>query len=574
MRGALLSIALALAAAAAFCAWFLFAPVDLARFPARDIYRPDPVLYNTMRPGAEAEPRIGDFRRDLWDRSKPTFSLAINSRGVRSPEFEVPKPANVFRVLAVGDSTTFGWDVEASEMYTALLEKRLGERFEGFSAPDGRPLKIEVIAAGVSGYSSRQGLAYFASSLKEWAPDFVLIQFGINDEASTYSQSNRLMRLFEDGSIFRREGAGGWKPILPGFFRMSIWQNSNAFEALADVLSPVSGFFAANTVQSGKNRKGKQRVSSGDFMQNIQDLLAAAPGAVLLDVNIRGDAHREALDRAAEARGAEVLHFPDEFERLQWHFRQAKRFAADRARYEEWLGAETMRRLPWLYAYTDGAHPNAMGHRVMAEALGRSKALQQAIWGFLGSAALHLEPPPPEPWEREIEARLEPIRPAIEAGYWSEAERALQELVAEVPEAAEAHWLLARAYEARGATSRAEQAYRRAVRFDFGGPWGSRAAEELPEVADANGFEAEEGAAWIFDVPAGWTPDSDEAPRASNLRLFEDGKEIGPAHASHADIRALGGGRYSHWGQGRVYFSTSDGSDPNRNGRVYMVKRF
>ncbi|MBZ0253838.1 MAG: hypothetical protein K8I02_10915, partial [Candidatus Methylomirabilis sp.] len=496
MRGVLLSLALALAAAAAFCAWFLLAPVDLSRFPSRDIYRPDPILYNTMRPGAEAEPRIGDFRRDLWDGAKPTFSLAINSKGVRSPEFAVPKPANVFRVLAVGDSTTFGWDVEASEMYTALLERRLGERFEGFSAPDGKPLKIEVIAAGVSGYSSRQGLAYFESYLKDWSPDFVLVQFGINDEASTYSQSNRLMRLFADGSIFRRDAAGGWRPILPGFFRMSNWQNADAFEAFAQALSPISGLLAANSVRAGKNQEGKQRVTSSDFEQNLEDLLAAAPGGILIGANIRGDAHRAALARAGEARGAEILRFPDEFERLQWHFRQAKRSAADRARYEEWLGVETMRRLPWLYAYADGAHPNAMGHRVMAEALGRSKALQQAIWGFLGSAALHLEPPPPEPWEREIEARLEPIRPVIDAGYWSEAERALQELVAEVPEAAEAHWLLAKAYEARGATSRAEQAYRRAVRFDLGGPWGSRAAEELPEVADANGFEGEEGVAW------------------------------------------------------------------------------
>jgi hypothetical protein len=54
----------------------------------------------------------------------------------------------------------------------------------------------------------------------------------------------------------------------------------------------------------------------------------------------------------------------------------------------------------------------------------------------------------------------------------------------------------------------------------------------------------------------------------SALRLFENGKELGPAHAPHAGIRASGGGRYSHW-KTLLYFSASDGSDPRTNGCVY-----
>ena len=33
---------------------------------------------------------------------------------------------------------------------------------------------------------------------------------------------------------------------------------------------------------------------------------------------------------------------------------------------------------------------------------------------------------------------------------------------------------------------------------------------------------------------------------------------------------AVGGGRFSHWGD-QLYFSTSDGSDPRGNGRIYEV---
>jgi hypothetical protein len=54
----------------------------------------------------------------------------------------------------------------------------------------------------------------------------------------------------------------------------------------------------------------------------------------------------------------------------------------------------------------------------------------------------------------------------------------------------------------------------------------------------------------------------------SKLRFFEDEKELGPAHAGHAEIRQNGKGRFSHW-KTLLYFSTSDGSDPRTNGRKY-----
>src|SRR5207244_1878728 len=56
----------------------------------------------------------------------------------------------------------------------------------------------------------------------------------------------------------------------------------------------------------------------------------------------------------------------------------------------------------------------------------------------------------------------------------------------------------------------------------------------------------------------------------SKLALLEDGKALGPSHSVHALIRERGGGRYSHWASS-IIFSTSDGSDPRTNGRVYSI---
>ncbi len=62
--------------------------------------------------------------------------------------------------------------------------------------------------------------------------------------------------------------------------------------------------------------------------------------------------------------------------------------------------------------------------------------------------------------------------------------------------------------------------------------------------------------------------DNLQTPDRSTLRVLEDGRQLGPAHTLHADIKALGGGRFSHWGD-QLVFSTSDGSSPKTNARVY-----
>jgi hypothetical protein len=55
---------------------------------------------------------------------------------------------------------------------------------------------------------------------------------------------------------------------------------------------------------------------------------------------------------------------------------------------------------------------------------------------------------------------------------------------------------------------------------------------------------------------------------ASAFLLFEDGVQLLPPYATHANIRTYGAGRYSHWGNS-IHFSASDNSNPRTNGRLY-----
>jgi parallel beta-helix repeat protein len=76
---------------------------------------------------------------------------------------------------------------------------------------------------------------------------------------------------------------------------------------------------------------------------------------------------------------------------------------------------------------------------------------------------------------------------------------------------------------------------------------------------------------YIVSQDFGTPGDTTQALTASTLRIYENGKELGPAHTLHADIRTLGGGRFSHWGNA-LYFSASDNSNPLTNGRTYTYQ--
>ncbi len=64
--------------------------------------------------------------------------------------------------------------------------------------------------------------------------------------------------------------------------------------------------------------------------------------------------------------------------------------------------------------------------------------------------------------------------------------------------------------------------------------------------------------------------DGPETLFRSDLVLHEDDMPLGPAHQRHSLVREFGAGRYSHWGAA-LWFSSSDGTDPNTNGRRYAI---
>jgi lysophospholipase L1-like esterase len=97
----------------------------------------------------------------------------INALGLRGPLPEMPKPAGTVRVLAIGDSTTFGWGVNDDGTYVAQLDRDLEEAFPG--------RRISVVNGGVGAYDLRHDarlLQHFGPMLK---PDLVIVGVYWND---------------------------------------------------------------------------------------------------------------------------------------------------------------------------------------------------------------------------------------------------------------------------------------------------------------------------------------------------------------------------------------------------------
>jgi lysophospholipase L1-like esterase len=91
----------------------------------------------------------------------------INALGLRGPLPEMPKPKGMVRILAIGDSTTFGWGVNDDGTYPAQLAGDLNRAF-----PD---RQIDIVNGGVGAYDLKHEvrlLRHFAPILQ---PDIVLV---------------------------------------------------------------------------------------------------------------------------------------------------------------------------------------------------------------------------------------------------------------------------------------------------------------------------------------------------------------------------------------------------------------
>ncbi|UCD94244.1 MAG: hypothetical protein JSU69_10850, partial [Candidatus Zixiibacteriota bacterium] len=109
-----------------------------------EVFKKDYHLFWRFRPSQTIKSRFFEGRE-----------YRINSSGLRGDE--IPPKSEKIRIVALGNSCTFGWRMRDDETYAKQLERIING---DTSLP-----QVETINAGIPGYSSFQGQRFFDSDM-------------------------------------------------------------------------------------------------------------------------------------------------------------------------------------------------------------------------------------------------------------------------------------------------------------------------------------------------------------------------------------------------------------------------
>jgi hypothetical protein len=125
----------------------------------------DPELGHSLKPGFSGNCVIVGH--------KAVMAVRINEQGFRNRPIAVSKPADVYRILVLGDSYVFGWGLQQTQTFSALLEARLNQTGSR---------NYEVINAGVPRYGTAQEWLLYKRWVKHLDPDLVILSFYVGND--------------------------------------------------------------------------------------------------------------------------------------------------------------------------------------------------------------------------------------------------------------------------------------------------------------------------------------------------------------------------------------------------------
>jgi lysophospholipase L1-like esterase len=175
------------------------------------------VLFTSIRPEEYAwtpHPYLAYYPTPNYRNGKTLH----NSLGYRNDEFPLEKPSGLYRIVALGGSSTYDVSIKDNDKtFTAQLEKLLNE---DYGYPD-----VQVINAGVPGYNSWEILVNLEFRVLDLDPDLVIIYEGTNDVHA------RLV----DPSAYRGDDLGrrgAWQvPPVP------LWEHSALLRILSRMMN-------------------------------------------------------------------------------------------------------------------------------------------------------------------------------------------------------------------------------------------------------------------------------------------------------------------------------------------------
>lgn len=126
---------------------------------------------------AEYDPLLGwRHKPDTTGRfvtSESSAVLHFNHQGIRGEDIAFERDPDIFRILVLGDSFVEGYTVNFEETLTEVLKNSLNRSLT--------PRKVEVINAGIAGFSTDQEYLFMREIGVRYKPDLTILLFCYND---------------------------------------------------------------------------------------------------------------------------------------------------------------------------------------------------------------------------------------------------------------------------------------------------------------------------------------------------------------------------------------------------------
>ena len=136
----------------------------------------------------KAHPDLGWVNRPGWHGVYQHWQMHLNNLGLRDPEDVVAKTPNERRILLLGDSIVFGYEVGFEDTCGEQLERMLNDS-------ERQDLVYRVLNAGVLGYNTVQEARLFRLKGTRLDPDVVVVGYCLNDHVPATLDVARMLHV-------------------------------------------------------------------------------------------------------------------------------------------------------------------------------------------------------------------------------------------------------------------------------------------------------------------------------------------------------------------------------------------
>jgi lysophospholipase L1-like esterase len=264
----------------------IYPPPNRFLFP-QEFYDFDPETEHSLRPGQAA-----------FTHNHP---VRINSLGLRDGELEQEPRPGVLRVLALGDSQTFGAGLALADTWPKQLERML-QATSSF--------RWEVLNAGIPGTDTWQHEILLRRLLKATNPHAVVLAFYVNDVVPSHTPQKLRAEALSNTTtkrlvyLLKRSAVVTWtyyRLFLPWHTRSADWASATEEAVLTGGKNPRAELGWKQVEQS--LRRMKELCGA----QGVLLLLAILPRRDQVSGAHQGRAYQERVRALARVHGIEAI---------------------------------------------------------------------------------------------------------------------------------------------------------------------------------------------------------------------------------------------------------------------------